>query len=285
MARRSSPPPEPDIPRSVDAATGIALLRKQVEKAKGLLAGGSVDTADHTAWNNVTRSYLVKVFGSKSPNVNEVIHASSSVVMHLGASDYEGQEYMRSLVENQIKMLEGCIEQLETEIELSTSQANPRRPIERTVQLGDRVFLVHGSDHGIKETVARAITALGLDPLILHEQPNRGRTLIEKFVEYADVGFAIVLLTADDVGRASTEEGEAPRARQNVIFELGYFIGRLGRERVCALYTPDTPGVELPSDFEGVVYVELDAAGKWKFDLVRELKAAGYNVDANKLFQ
>ncbi len=145
----------------------------------------------------------------------------------------------------------------------------------------DKVFVVHGRDEGARESVARFLERLGLTPVILHEQPNRGRTIIEKFVDHSDVGFAVVLLTGDDVGRLADKmpDADKPRARQNVILELGFFLGRLGRERVCPLYRP---GVELPSDYDGVVFVELDRNGAWKMLLARELKAAGLPVDMNR---
>jgi len=116
--------------------------------------------------------------------------------------------------------------------------------------------------------------------IILREQPNKGRTLIEKFEDYADVGFAIVLLTPDDKGGPKNcgASDLKPRARQNVVFELGYFIGRLGRNRVCALYLE---GVEIPSDYSGVVYTKMDPSGAWRLEIAKELKAAGFSVDMN----
>jgi predicted nucleotide-binding protein len=115
---------------------------------------------------------------------------------------------------------------------------------------------------------------------ILHEQANRGRTIIEKFEDYADVGFAVVLLTGDDRGglREVAYESYALRARQNVILELGFFLGRLRRDRICALHEP---GVEIPSDYQRVLSVPFDAAGKWKLELARELKSAGLQADLN----
>ena len=103
---------------------------------------------------------------------------------------------------------------------------------------------------------------------------------MEKFVKEADVGFAIVLLTADDRGGSKTVDpvNFLHRARQNVIFELGYFNGRLGRGRVCALYQP---GVEIPSDYAGVLYIELDEHGAWRLQVAKELRAAGLSVDMN----
>ena len=280
MARTRKVPEEPEIKPSIDSKTGISLLRRQIEKVKELLSQDLNDWSSHTAWNNTTRDYLVKIFGSKSPNINAVIHASSSVSIHMGMSDYESKKYRKSLIENQIMMLESCIEQLETEIELSKSTTGRIEAQEETT-IGNDIFIVHGRNHGIKETVARFIHKLELNPIILHEQPNLGRTLIEKFTDYSNVGFAIVILTGDDLGKAIDESDLQNRARQNVIFELGYFIGKLGRAKVCALYEE---GVELPSDYEGIVYIPLDSAEKWRFELVKELKASGYGIDANKIF-
>lgn len=140
-----------------------------------------------------------------------------------------------------------------------------------------RVFVVHGHDGEAKESVARFLEKLELQPIILHEQPNQGRTIIEKFeVSSKDVAFAIVLLTPDDLGHAANQSTELlKRARQNVILELGYFLGRLGRSRVCALYKGD---VELPSDFQGVVYIEFDAAGAWKTKLAQEFVEAKLTI-------
>lgn len=143
------------------------------------------------------------------------------------------------------------------------------------------VFIVHGRDQAARETVARFIERIGLTPVILHERPNQGRTLIEKFEANAEVAFAVVLLTGDDLCQSPDYSGPpAARARQNVIFELGYFFGTLGRHRVAALYSPS---VDLPSDISGLAYIELDAKEAWKFHLARELTAAGLPVDSQRL--
>jgi predicted nucleotide-binding protein len=145
--------------------------------------------------------------------------------------------------------------------------------------LPNSVFIVHGHDEPLKQSTARFLEKLGLKAVILHEQPDKGRTIIEKFEEHSSVMFAVILLTPDDVGGlASDPVKQFPRARQNVIFELGYFVGKLGRERVCAL----NQGVEQPSDLHGVLYIPVDEKGIWRFSLARELKAAGLNVDLNK---
>lgn len=113
----------------------------------------------------------------------------------------------------------------------------------------------------------------------MHEQANKGKTIIEKFEDYSDVGFAVVLMTPDDQGGLRGEEPQ-DRVRQNVVFELGYFIGKLGRNRVMTLVDGN---IEIPTDISGVVYTGLDLQGFWKIALAKELKEAGYEVDMNTL--
>jgi predicted nucleotide-binding protein len=146
---------------------------------------------------------------------------------------------------------------------------------------GDKIFIVHGHDGDTKLQVAEFVErTTGERPVILHEQADSGRTVIEKFEEHAsEAGFAIILLTADDEGKAKGVTQLNPRARQNVVLEFGYFMAKLGRGRVVALYEA---GVELPSDVSGVLYKSL--AGNWHTELARELKAAGIEIDFSKLF-
>lgn len=150
-----------------------------------------------------------------------------------------------------------------------------------TPPLSKKVFIVHGHDEGSREKVARFLERIGLEAIILHEQANRGRTVIEKVIEYGNVGFAVVLLTPDDEGGVKGGMLE-PRARQNVLLELGFFIGRLGRDKVCAL---KKGMVEIPSDFAGVVWEHMDDNNGWKQSLSRELEAAGYTIDWNKVMR
>ena len=142
-----------------------------------------------------------------------------------------------------------------------------------------RVFIVHGHDVGAKEAVARFVSKLKLEPVVLHEQPNQGRTIIEKFEAHSGVDYALVLLTPDDLGYPANDPSQIrPRARQNVVLELGFFLGALGRKRVCVLYTGD---IEVPSDYQGVLYVPLDERGAWRLSVAREMKVAGVEVDLN----
>lgn len=149
-----------------------------------------------------------------------------------------------------------------------------------------KVFIVHGHNNEMKITVARFIDKLGLEAVILHELPNKGRTIIEKFSDHSDVGFAIVLLSGDDYGYSisQSDTDKKFRARQNVVLELGYFMGKIGRGRTLPLFESGK-NIELPSDYEGVLYVPYDSTNSWHNDVVRELKAAGYDIDANILFK
>lgn len=141
------------------------------------------------------------------------------------------------------------------------------------------VFIVHGRDDLAKTEVARFIEKLGLNAIILHEQDNGGKTIIEKIEEYTNVGYGIVLYTPCDVGSLENDENLKPRARQNVVFEHGYLIGKLGRNKVSALVKTQ---VEIPGDLNGLVYTELDKAGGWKLSIAKELTREGYSIDLNK---
>jgi predicted nucleotide-binding protein len=142
------------------------------------------------------------------------------------------------------------------------------------------VFIVHGRDSGTKNAVARFVETLGFKCVILHERPSMGRTIITKFHEESDgAGFAIVLMTPDDLGKAAVDTDLRPRARQNVVFELGFFIGKLGSKKVIAMVKG---AVERPSDLDGVLYISLDEAD-WQVKLGQELDAAGLHVDLNRL--
>ena len=142
------------------------------------------------------------------------------------------------------------------------------------------VFIAHGHDQGAKDDVARLVKQVGLEPVILSEQPSQGKTIIEKFEANSNVSYAIALLTADDVGGSRGINGPMrSRARQNVIFELGFFVGRLGRGQVCALTKGDP---EIPSDYKGVVYIPMDEGDAWQALLRKELESAELDIDANK---
>jgi predicted nucleotide-binding protein len=181
-------------------------------------------------------------------------------------------------LDGKIRTLASIRERLEL-IPVAPGLERPHSTPQSRATLSDKkVFLVHGRDDGAREAVARFIEKLDLNPVILHEQASQGRTIVEKLEHHGDVSYAIVLLTPDDVGGVSPNELR-PRARQNVVLELGYFMARLGRQNVCALYCGE---LELPSDYMGVIYIPYDAGGGWQLQLAKELKAAGFSIDMNK---
>jgi predicted nucleotide-binding protein len=188
----------------------------------------------------------------------------------------EGKQESLALLRQAVRGLEETIEEKEEHVPQAAIPAtNQQLPDSR------KVFIVHGHDDAAREALARFLAKIDLEPIILNEQVSGNRTIIEKIEEYGDdVGFAVVLLTPDDVGATVADKDKLqPRARQNVIFELGCFIGRLGRNRVCALKKGD---LEVLSDYAGVVYTAMDAAGAWKTTLAREIDAIGIEIDFNK---
>ena len=144
-----------------------------------------------------------------------------------------------------------------------------------------KVFIVHGHDDAAKEAAARFVEKIGLEAIILHEQASSGKTIIEKIEEYTNVGFGIVLYTPCDLGRSKEEKDQLkPRATQNVVFEHGYLMGKIGRKNVCALVKGD---IEKPTDISGVVYIPMDEGDGWKLAVAKEMKKSGYDVDFNKI--
>src|SRR5258708_28473345 len=257
--------PQRPEPPEIDPRLGADLLRRAIEKGRNLLASRPLQEDPYDAWELAARNYLEKAFGRNSTNVSEVMGVDwLGIVPPLDAGGWEKRR--AESLQKQLVKLEALVELLEEE-----EQPAAARPLKvEHAANGNAVFVVHGHQHGLKEEVARFLEKLRQKVVILHEQPNLGKTLIEKFEQNADVAFAVVLLTSDDRGGpVSAEPTELKlRARQNVIFELGYFIGRLGRSRVCALYVP---GVELPSDYQGVAFVQVDEGGAWRFALAKEL--------------
>lgn len=233
---------------------------------------------------------LSRTFGHGTPEYNRYSSAAyfNTGPVSLGGFGRGGgppisqiHHYLAQSKEHNIALLEQAIESLkERQRELGDTDEPGQDAFVEPKELSKRVFIVHGHDKEAKEAVARVLQTLELEPIILHEQPNMGRTIIEKFEAEGDVGFAVVLLTPDDLGKSKDDAQLCLRARQNVILELGYFVGKLGRANVCALVRGKP---ELPSDFAGVVYEPFDDQGKWKLVLGRELHAAGYRFDTAKL--
>ena len=272
---RSKTTVEEKIPPSLTPVVAIGLIKSQQEKGSALLNKRLVEQDDMAGWKSTTHAILVKAFGSPSEMLKRFDWAGRpSWLMNQSDGYYENLRFME--LSSKIKMLDSCIEVLEIEAAHSSGAVTTENRPEK-IQSRD-VFVVHGSDDGTKETVARFLSQLKLNPIILHERADKSRTIIEKFEqEHRSASFAVVLMTPDDLGQKKGETSSKPRARQNVILELGFFLGKLGREKVFVLYDPS---VEMPYDYSGVLYTKLNDEN-WKLKLVKELKGAGIDVDAN----
>ena len=207
-------------------------------------------------------------------------------IIDSGDSLPDNATYQSDIAES-ISSLEGIQERLELFDALSDStlrtQSSDSVSDNPVSNLGDDVFVVHGHDEAAKLAMVNFVKTFDLNPIILDEKANEGQTIIEKFEAHAgDAGYAIVLLTPDDVGAPRGANKIKPRARQNVILELGYFMGKLGRKRVCVLYKEK---VELPSDIHGIVYVPMDSSDGWQLRLAQEMKQAELPIDLSKLVQ
>ena len=272
----SSPSPRPsDWPHDRTHAA----LKKQLAALNELRGKNHRNAdADERAWTNLTNNILAHGFGENSNNVRQLQDAhNTGMFYHSGMTEGDLQQIFLERLDSLGAVVKSSLDELEL---MGVSETVPSVRRGAVIKSDSRnVFLVHGHDDAMKESVARFLEKLDLRPIILHEQPNKGRTVIEKFEAHSDVGFAVVLLTPDDVGGlASSPDKLSRRARQNVILELGYFIGKLGRAKVCALYKE---GVEIPSDIHGVLYVPYDAGNGWRLKLASEIKAAGLAVDLN----
>lgn len=236
-------------------------------------AGWNVtDVASYNGWSSRVESLLAAAIDAQTAATFKDLAGGSPYIWW---SEYR---------DRQIGHLEGLALRVEASgLQQAKIEHSHAATGSQTPPTTNRVFLVHGHDTGTKESTARFVERLGLKTVILHEQANEGRTIIEKFEAYSDVGFAIALMTPDDVGASvKAQDKLLSRARQNVILELGYFTGRLGRSKVCALFKP---GIEIPSDFHGVLFLELDEPGAWKPKLANELVKAGMKIDVQALLQ
>lgn len=279
MPRRRSPPP-PKPPDWAPDKTYAALQKQLAELDR--FRGRHWREVEHeeTGWRNLTLNILTHGFGEDSNNVHQ-FHSAKWAGQHSmgGVSEGRIQNNFDKRIEAFTVMLKSSLAELELMRAGDTAAPSVGERAVAVKSDSRKVFVVHGRNDAVKESVARFLERLELQPVILHERPNMGRTVIEKFEANSDVVFAVVLLTPDDMGGLASAEQLNPRARQNVILELGYFIGKLGRARVCALYME---GVEIPSDIHGVLYVPYDPSNGWRLKLAHEIRAAGISIDLNR---
>lgn len=226
---------------------------------------------DFRAWKTKTERFLIKAYGEDSYEYKEL---KNTQFTSLNWNDEdaernaikrcaEGLKTCKAIFEN---YLEDFLEENKCSVDNGTNDLDCKK-----------IFIVHGHDAAMKEAVARIVEKQNIEAIILSEKANQGKTIIEKFEQYADVGGAICLFTADDMGKAKDTTKDALRARQNVVFETGFFMGRLSRNRVIILADNN---IEMPSDLSGVVYTDTS---DWQVTLLKEMKQIGYAIDFNKL--
>ena len=234
--------------------------------------GVSSSDPSFQAWHTKTERFLIKRYGADSYEHKKFSQQHFSLLIYAGG--IPESEYIKACrygLEETKAIFQTYLEDMQEEAELVTEHGFSNHAD------FSKVFIVHGHDGELKEAVTRLIERQGIKPIILNEQANLGKTIIEKIEYYGDAHSAICLFTADDFGGKKGETESKPRARQNVIFEAGYFIGKNGRENVVIIAES---GIEMPSDLQGVVYTDKC---NWQFSMLKELKAAGYKIDYNKL--
>ncbi len=290
MARKP-PSPQPKLSRSLSSqekASAITRLEARIKELHDLsveyLTNG--DDPSVIGLEGRIRSTLAAIYGQDSAEYGRLqiaaeLDATAHVVRIGGGRTppLQIQAGVNRGRERAISVLQGEVDALKDDLKFSAPDAIAPSLVnsERTASLSNDIFIVHGRDDAAKTEVARLVERAGLEAVILHEQPNGGRTIIQKFEDHGGAaGFAIVIMTPDDLGGLD-KDCLQPRARQNVIGEMFWFAGRLGRDRVCAL---KKGVIEVPTDFAGVGYVDMDSSGAWKKDVLRELEHAGYkNLD------
>ncbi len=261
--------------------TALARLQRLLKEIPELYKEQNLDRVLLDTWRNNVQGVLAQFYGKASLQYEHFDQIS--FYPHFMWDTPSSSEYVRKHLDGLSRadaFLQSRIGELEEDAR--ESKAQPLLPKTLPPMSKHKVFIVHGHDHGTKETVARYLSRLDMEPVVLHEQPDQGRTIIEKFEHYTNVSCAVVILSSDDTAHSNSLPAiEEFRARQNVIFELGFFVGRLGRKRTFALVEK---GLTRPSDIDRVLYISMED-DSWKIKLVAELKAAGMDVDANKAFR
>lgn len=291
---------------SKQIAKGSDLLNMEVKQAvvrgdsMGMYGFGATRRVEKVEYDDNSKTAFMTAYAKWDDYNKEIYQSSFTVPNNTYWYQYDNQSwdhfYSQDIVADYKKQIQRQITQMESDIEKvglmeCVAEVQPQKVVATFKKPTNDIFIVHGHNEEMKQTVARIVTKLGLNPIILHEQANEGKTIIDKFESNAEnINFAIILLSGDDLA-ASVRDLEGvqkdevverleKRARQNVVFEMGYFAGRLGGSHMFYLLQD---GVAKPGDLDGLVYTPYDVAGAWKIGLVKELKACGYNVDANAI--
>lgn len=287
----SAVPPKPPLELSASREEAKSRLQDRIEKGRELRnaqiqSGQELDSLRNNfdKWNAFNVELLKRLF-TNDELASEYSFWGGGVMSMYEPSLGERIAETYQDIDEKIHRLDSIIERLELIPLEAAHRIDVVPPPDRAAipPRGKKVFVVHGRDEIAKTGLEVFLHEIGLEPIVLHRQADEGLTIIEKFEKHSDVGYAFILLTPDEIAYLSTEEhvpdaerNKESRARPNVIFEFGYFVGKLGRSRVCCLYTGN---VTLPSDVSGMIYKRyVKSIEEVAYSITKDLKAAGYAV-------
>jgi predicted nucleotide-binding protein len=291
MARKASTSTQtPKLPLELSVSKDEAKARLQKRIEKGLELKNSQVNSDeefdslsneYHKWNSFNSELLKRLFTTDEMAREYDFWGVVAISMD-ELSVGEKIDDLYEHIDKKIHRIDSIIERLEL-IPLSfdlksITNASQQSPTQSSMK---KVFVVHGRDEVAKTSLEVLLHEIGLEPVVLHRQADEGMTIIEKFEKHSDVGYAFILLTPDEITYLTSEESlpdeyrhKEHRARPNVIFEFGYFVGKLGRSRVCCLYTGN---VTLPSDVSGMIYKRYEKSiEEVAYGVIKDLKASGY---------
>lgn len=285
MSKQNSSPSSQDNRLNITVEDFKTHLSTQISEGNDLIKMIQAEPFDNKfhhlfrEWNDYNFEFLKQCFHNR---LNDQMHsynqAGNGIIGALGEVRGNPTQSLLNSIEYKMTNLTSLLKRANLFKSTVVEEESPQPiPINQTAT--NEVFIVHGHDELAKVSVARFLEKLNLKPIILHEQTSSGRTIIEKIEAYTNVRFGVVLYTECDLG-GKDKDNLRHRARQNVVFEHGYLIGKIGREKVCALVKGS---IETPGDISGVVYTAMDDQEAWHLKLAKELRAAGYNIDLNKL--
>lgn len=245
-----------------------AKLKKLIQTANELLDKRvTADLPEFKTWHASALRFLTNEFGEDSIEVTNFKKTRFQCALF-------DDEQQRIWCSNGLKATIPTFEELLSDLD----EDDENTPKNDSKINNNKVFIVHGHNGEIKYKTAELLRKLGIEPIILHDQPNSCRTIIEKIEDFgSEASAAIILFTPDDVGKAVSEDEPKSRGRQNVVFEAGYFMGLLGRNNTILIKSDNS--IELPGDLDGIVY--SDSANE--FMIAKELKSMGFDIDLNKI--
>ena len=292
MARRPNPPNSPLAPKKnlsvPQMQRGIERLTERLQELNNFsvdLVRSDRNPPELTGLETSIERTIAGIFGDNTPDYERYKEAARlKAVFVFATSNFPAVQHYREQITAKIETSKQVLQEAIRALEDGIADAGVTEPSELPASPAPapphstKIFVVHGRDDAATNEVALFLRAIGLEPIILHLRPNGGRHLLTKFREESEgAGFAVVLMTPDDEGGPAGAADRRPRARQNVVFELGFFIGKLGPTNVAALLKGD---VEKPSDFDGIAYIAFDTY--WKTELARELHHAKVPFDPAK---